>query len=264
MTNKLLPKINWNETQQLQDVAVFRIPFTLNGMKNLQLYTYTHGGKQVWANLNKYSDNINIPENMCLKDITFGVQYKNDNDIAWLNQSKTLDSRELQSFCFRGKIISQRQFIDTYKPYNKFNKYWLTEVLHNRRIQTSLWRSVKQAKTSGAWDEAHSVKCSMYDVYSRTSINSMWKTLTRDLHLKDFIVPNPATSLQIKTSNDYTEKGLERLFKFNFLFTSKIQTRRQTFYEWVNQNLAANPLSYDTQRGYEELMGEDYVDSNPF
>ena len=45
MTNKLLPKINWNETQQLQDVAVFRIPFTLNGMKNLQLYTYTHGGK---------------------------------------------------------------------------------------------------------------------------------------------------------------------------------------------------------------------------
>ena len=92
------------------------------------------------------------------------------------------------------------------------------------------------------------------DITSRTSIKSMWKILTKDLSIKDFIVPNPAISLKIipqqsPPSMSYgTSEGQDIL---QFLFTNKIQTEQQTLTKWIKHNTAAKPI---------ESVAQDYVE----
>ena len=71
MTNKLLPRYTWNNN----NTYIFKIPMTLNGMKETKIRTKTYGGKDVWARLGGNEQSY-LPSILRMKDIIFGVIYK--------------------------------------------------------------------------------------------------------------------------------------------------------------------------------------------
>ena len=103
------------------------------------------------------------------------------------------------------------------------------------------------------------------DVRSQTSIVSMWKILTRNLHYRDFCVPNPALSLSMYVP---FKTEIEEL-QFNFLFTNSVQTERQTLTKWVNHNTANSyPFRDISDEEWDRdpilLAEERMADDNPF
>ena len=260
MTNKLLPNYTWINGLSYE----FKIPMTLNGMKDVKIKTTTCGGKEVWARLGGNHQSY-LPSRLLMKDIIFGVMYKGEKEIDWYNSQQTLDSNDIDSFCFKGTAItSVDEYTKTYNPYTKYNRFQLETLINNRNVQASLWRTVENYKKSGAWNEMCNVRLHKPDVVSHVSRLAMWKILTKNLSIKDFVIPNPAISLQLNT---HKEMGSETE-TFRFLFTNKITTKKQTLTEWIKKNTAAKSEEYtvefvkaDTMYELEqELLEED----NPF
>ena len=233
MTNKLLPHYTWIDGLSYE----FRIPMTLNGMKELKIRTKTYGGKDVWARL-KGNSNSYLPPCLRMKDITFGVIYKdNGGEIDWYDSQQTLDSSEIDSFCFKGKaVLDTYDYNNIYNPYVKFNRWQLSNLLSNRRLQSSLHRIVEAYKESGVWHEMQDTRLSISEVTTKLTKQNMWKILTKNLSIKDFIVPNPALSLQLSGTQT------DSLHSFNFLFTNDVRTERQTLTKWIKENPDAKPI----------------------
>ena len=248
MTNKLLPHYTWIDGLSYE----FRIPMTLNGMKELKIRTKTYGGKDVWARI-KGNRNSILPSYLRMKDITFGVIYKdNGGEIDWYTSQQTLDSNDIDSFCFKGTAMTNAiDYRNTYNPFTKFSEWQLRTLLRNRRLQTSLWRIISAYKTSGAWDEMLDTKLDIENITTKLSKHNMWKILTKNLSIKDFIVPNPALSLRLETHIHPANDGEI----FNFLFTNKANTKQQTLTEWIKENPAPKPnLSADDFYEWEEWL----------
>ena len=97
----------------------------------------------------------------------------------------------------------------------------------------------------------------------------MWKILTKDLSIKDFIVPNPAISLKIVSPQSHPFNGQDIL---QFLFTNKIQTEQQTLTKWVKHNPAAKPIESvedwtDFIKAYESTLEDEGIlieEDDPF
>ena len=233
MTNNLSPHYTRIDGLSYE----FRIPMTLNGMKELKIRTKTYGGKDVWARI-KGNRNSILPSYLRMKDITFGVIYKdNGGEIDWYTSQQTLDSNDIDSFCFKGTAMTnETNYRNTYNPFTKFNEWQLRTLLRNRRLQTSLWRIISAYKTSGAWDEMLDTKLDIENITTKLSKHNMWKILTKNLSIKDFIVPNPALSLQLSGTQT------DSLHSFNFLFTNDVRTERQTLTKWIKENPAAKPI----------------------
>lgn len=264
MTNKLLPNYTWINGLSYE----FKIPMTLNGMKDVKIKTTTCGGKEVWARLGGNHQSY-LPARLLMKDIIFGVMYKEEKEIDWYDSQQTLDSNDIDSFCFKGTAItSVDEYNKTYNPYTKYNRFQLETLINNRNVQVSLWRTVENYKNSGAWNEMCNIRLHKPDVVSHVSRLAMWKILTKNLSIKDFVIPNPAISLQLNT---HKENGSETE-TFRFLFTNKITTKKQTLTEWIKQSPAPKPIESvedwtDYIKAYEyaleneeELIEED----NPF
>ena len=64
MTNKLLPNYTWINGLSYE----FKIPMTLNGMKDVKIKTTTCGGKEVWARLGGNHQSY-LPSRILMKDI---------------------------------------------------------------------------------------------------------------------------------------------------------------------------------------------------
>ena len=263
MTNNIVPMYTWIDGLTYE----FKIPMTLNGMKDIRIRTTTFGGKDVWANIkgNKFSK---LPNHLNMKDIIFGVMYKGEKEIDWYDSQQTLDSNDIDSFCFKGKaMIDYHDYENTYNPYIKYNNFQLNTLLHDDRVQSSLWRTVEQYKNNGQWEDMRRTKRYIRDVTSRTSIKSMWQILTKNLSIKDFIVPNPAISLKlIHQQMDYST--IDRQDILQFLFTNEVQTEQQTLTKWIKHNTAAKPIesvedweqyirAYQGLEDGEELIEED-------
>ena len=238
MTNRrkipaILPKLEWEIDKEYK----FKIPFSVNGMKELQvLTTRPNSDELIWANArgHKYSK---FPYEIHLKDIIFGVLPRDSKNVIWLNKQKNLDSNLIQAFCFKGTSVNRYNYEKTYNPYSKYSKFQLDRLIGNRYIQTSLWRLVESYKRSGKWEEMRSIYKYINDVRSQTNLSSIWKILTHNLHYRDFIVPNPALSLSMYVP---FKTELNEELRFNFLFTNSVQTERQTLTKWVNSNLTEN------------------------
>ena len=248
MTNSIVPRYTWVDGLSYE----FKIPMTLNGMKDIRIKTTTFGGKEVWANLrgNKFSK---LPNHLNIKDIIFGVIYKdNDGEIDWYTSQQTLNSNDIDSFCFKGKaMIDYHDYEKTYNPYIKYNRFQLNTLLNNDRVQSSLWRTVEQYKNNGQWEDMRRTKRYIQDVTSRTSTKSMWKILTKNLSIKDFIVPNPAISLKLIHHSTVDEQDI-----LQFLFTNKVQTEQQTLTKWIKHNTAPKPIeSVEDWNSYIKEMG---------
>ncbi len=233
MTNKLLPRYTWNNN----NTYIFKIPMTLNGMKETKIRTKTYGGKDVWARLGGNEQSY-LPSILRMKDIIFGVIYKdNEGEIDWYDSQQTLDSSEIDSFCFKGKaVLDTYDYNNIYNPYVKFNRWQLSNLLSNRRLQSSLHRIVEAYKESGVWHEMQDTRLSISEVTTKLTKQNMWKILTKNLSIKDFIVPNPALSLQLSGTQT------DSLHSFNFLFTNDVRTERQTLTKWIKENPAAKPI----------------------
>ena len=267
MTNKrkipaILPILEWEIDKEYK----FRVPFSVNGMKELQvLTTRPNNDELIWANArgHKYS---RFPYEILLKDVCFGVLPRNSKNVIWLDKEKNLNSNLIQAFCFKGTSVNKYWYEKTYNPYSKYTSFQLNKLVSNRYIQTSLWRLVEGYKQSGKWEEMQNTLKFINDVRSKTSIASMWKILTRNLHYRDFCVPNPALSLalHIPTKEEWTED-----VKFNFLFTNSVQTERQTLTKWVNHG-TVNPYPFrdisdeEWDRDPILLAEERMADDNPF
>ena len=233
MTNKLLPRYTWNNN----NTYIFKIPMTLNGMKETKIRTKTYGGKGGWARLGGNEQSY-LPSILRMKDIIFGVIYKdNEGEIDWYDSQQTLDSSEIDSFCFKGKaVLDTYDYNNIYNPYVKFNRWQLSNLLSNRRLQSSLHRIVEAYKESGVWHEMQDTRLSISEVTTKLTKQNMWKILTKNLSIKDFIVPNPALSLQLSGTQT------DSLHSFNFLFTNDVRTERQTLTKWIKENPAAKPI----------------------
>ena len=260
MTNKLLPNYTWINGLSYE----FKIPITLNGMKDVKIKTTTCGGKEVWARLGGNHQSY-LPSRILMKDIIFGVMYKGEKEIDWYDSQQTLDSNDIDSFCFKGTAItSVDEYNKTYNPYTKYNRFQLETLINNRNVQVSLWRTVEGYKKSGVWEEMQSTRLHKGDVVSSVSRLSIWKILTKNLSIKDFVIPNPAISLQLGTHKE-TSIGSGETFKF--LFTNKINTRKQTLTEWIKYNPAPKPIeSVDDWEDYIHALENSagLEEDNPF
>ena len=98
------------------------------------------------------------------------------------------------------------------------------------------------------------------DVRSQTSLSSMWKILTHNLHYRDFCVPNPALSLSMYVP---FKEEIEEL-RFNFLFTNSVQTERQTLTKWINPNTAEN-FRYEglNRQAISQFIRDEELDRDP-
>ena len=267
MTNKIkipaiLPILEWEIDKEYK----FRIPFSVNGMKELQvLTTRPNSDELIWANArgHKYS---RFPYEIHLKDVCFGVLPRDSKNVIWLDKEKTLNSNLIQAFCFKGTSVNKYNYEKTYNPYSKYTSFQLNKLVNNRYIQTSLWRLVEGYKQSGKWEEMRNTLKYINDVRSRTSLASIWKVLTHNLHYRDFRIPNPALSLalHLPTKEEWAED-----VKFNFLFTNSVQTERQTLTKWVNHNTANSyPFRDISDEEWDRdpilLAEERMADDNPF
>jgi hypothetical protein len=256
----ILPKLEWEIDKEYK----FRIPFSVNGMEELQvLTTRPNSDELIWANSrgHKYS---RFPYEIHLKDVIFGVMPRHSKNIIWVDNQKNLDSRLIQAFCFKGTSVNRYNYEKTYNPYSKYSSFQLNELACKRNIQVSLWRLVESYKRSGEWEEMRNTLKYINDVRCRTSLSGIWKILTHDLHYRDFIVPNPALSLAMHLPS---KEELDGILSFNFLFTNSVQTERQTLTKWINPNLTKNYRQAINQYISDEEWDRDPIlleEDNPF
>ena len=107
-------------------------------------------------------------------------------------------------------------------------------------------------------------KLDIENITTKLSKHNMWKILTKNLSIKDFVIPNPAISLQLGT---HKETSIGSGETFRFLFTNKINTRKQTLTEWIKYNPAPKPIeSVDDWEDYIHALENSagLEEDNPF
>ena len=247
----IMPMLEWRP--DIKQVHMFRMPFKVGGMKDLQLHTPIKSGKKkVWANV--YQKLSNLPYDMYMKDIEFGFIPKFQDDkhrIVWIDQQVNIPINEIIGLAFRGTAIYYTQWMKTYNPYIKHNKFVIDILRNNKRVQTSLPSIVKSYKDSGVWEEIRSVRNSITDVITSDTLMDMWYYLSGD----KFIVPNPITSMRILINKD------EREPYFNFLLSKDTMKRHSL------QKHISSPPKHQTpftkiefEKEYDQYINEEYED----
>jgi len=218
----IMPILTW----QPNEIHMFRMPFKVGGMKDLQLHTPIKSRKKyVWANV--FQKLSHLPREIYMKDIEFGFTPKDnymgwnvdEHGIVWTNQQVEIPTNEIIGLAFRGTAITYTGWSKTYNPYIKFNKYIIDILRNNKRVQTSLPNLVQGYKNNGTWEEIKSVKKDIWDVTTSDDLQDMWYFFGG--HTKDFIVPNPIKSVRISIEGDNGSPY------FNFLLSKDTTQRHQ-------------------------------------
>ena len=190
----IMPMLEWRP--DIERTHMFRMPFKVGGMKDLQLHTPIKSKKKfVWANV--YQKLSHLPSDLYMKNIEFGFIPKFQEDkhrIVWIDQQIQIPIDEIIGLAFKGTAITYTEWIKTYNPYIKYNKFIIDILRNNKRVQTSLPSLMKGYKDSGVWDEIKSVKQDIWDVATSDTLRDMWHYLWVN---NKFIVPNSITSLRI-------------------------------------------------------------------
>jgi len=246
----IMPMLEWRP--DIERIHMFRMPFKVGGMKDLQLYTPIKSKKKkVWANV--YQKLSYLPNDMYMKNIEFGFIPKDNymgyctdkHKIVWINRQVQIPINEIIGLAFKGTAITYTEWVKTYNPYAKFNKFVIDILRNNKRVQTSLPSLMQGYKDSGTWDEIRSVKKDIWDVATADTLKDMWYYLSGD----QFIVPNPIASMRILLNDIARDKG-EGIY-FNFVL-SKDTMKRHTLSKHITS--PPKPLS---QREKEIQMNKD-------
>jgi hypothetical protein len=222
----IMPMLEWRP--DIERTHMFRMPFKVGGMKDLQLHTPIKSRKKyVWANV--YQKLSHLPSDMYMKNIEFGFIPKDHWRIVWIDQQVQIPINEIIGLAFKGTAITYTEWIKTYNPYIKYNKFIIDILRNNKRVQTSLPSLMKGYKDSGVWDEIRSVKKDIWDVATSDTLRDMWHYFWVS---NKFTIPNPITSLRIL---------LQEQPLFNFVL-SKDTTRHHL------QNHISPPPKYLSQK----------------
>ena len=263
-----MPMLEWRP--DIERTHMFRMPFKVGGMKDLQLHTPIKSKKKkVWANV--YQKLSFLPSDLYMKNIEFGFIPKFQEDkhrIVWIDRQVQIPMTNIIGLAFKGTAITYTEWIKTYNPYDKYNKFIIDILRNNKRVQTSLPSLMQGYRNSGVWDEIRSVKKDIWDVATADTLKDMWYYLSGD----KFIIPNPIASMRILL-NDIA-RGNEDIY-FNFIL-SKDTIKRHALQKHISSpskpfpkplsqrdmNKEINPyaLTPEQQRTYDNLPEED----NPF
>ena len=261
----IMPMLEWRP--DIERTHMFRMPFKVGGMKDLQLHTPIKSKKKfVWANV--YQKLSHLPSDLYMKNIEFGFIPKFQEDkhrIVWIDQQIQIPIDEIIGLAFKGTAITYTEWIKTYNPYIKYNKFIIDILRNNKRVQTSLPSLMKGYKDSGVWDEIRSVKKDIWDVATSDTLRDMWHYLWVN---NKFIVPNSITSLRILLHDQPL---------FNFIL-SKDTMKRHTLQKHIssppkslsqrdmnkeiNSYLSAETIRRDFDEQYEQYIS-DGSDNNP-
>ena len=266
-----MPMLEWRP--DIERTHMFRMPFKVGGMKDLQLHTPIKSKKKkVWANV--YQKLSHLPNQMYMKNIEFGFIPKFQEDkhrIVWIDRQVQIPMTNIIGLAFKGTAITYTEWIKTYNPYAKFNKFVIDILRNNKRVQTSLPSLMQGYRNSGVWDEIRSVKKDIWDVATADTLKDMWYYLSGD----KFIVPNPIASMRILLNDIARDKGAG--IYFNFVL-SKDTMKRHTLSKHItsppkplsqrdmnkeiNSYLSAETIRRDFDEQYEQYIS-DGSDNNP-
>jgi hypothetical protein len=259
----IMPILIW----QPDHVHMFRMPFKVGGMKDLQLHTPIKSRKKkVWANV--FQKLSHLPREIYMKDIEFGFTPKDnymgwnvdEHGIVWVNEQVKVPTHEIIGLAFRGIAVTYSGWSKTYNPYVKFNKYIIDILRNNKRVQTSLPYTVQGYKNSGTWEEIKSVKKDIWDITTSDDLKDMWYYFGG--HTKDFTVPNPIKSVRI-----CIEGGTDTLTRngspfFNFLLSKDTMQRHE-----LQKHISSAPKPIDKRmtpytkdefdKAYEQYVNEE-------
>jgi len=250
----IMPMLEWRP--DVSRIHMFRMPFKIEGMKNLQLHTHIKSmKKKVWANV--YQKLSHLPNDMYMKNIEFGFMPKDNymgwnvdkHGIVWVNEQVEIPINEIIGLTFKGTAITYPEWIKTYNPYVKYNKFIIDTLRHNKRIQTSLPHLMQSYKDKGIWEEIRSVKKDIWDIATADTLKDMWYYLSGG----QFIIPNPIASMRILLNDLDKGKGIY----FNFIL-SKDTIKRHTLSKHISS--PPKPLNFDEH--YEQYINEG-SDNNP-
>jgi hypothetical protein len=194
----IMPMLEWRPDIEL--THMFRMPFKVGGMKDLQLHTPIKSRKKfVWANI--YQKLCKLPQDLYMKDIQFGFIPKDNymgwnvdkHKIVWINEQVNIPFNEIIGLALKGTAITYTEWIKTYNPYAKYTKFIIDTLRNNKRLQTSLPSLMESYRNSGEWEKIKSVKKDIWEVATSDTLRDMWD----DLSGNQFIVPNPIPSMRI-------------------------------------------------------------------
>ena len=231
-----MPMLEWRP--DIERTHMFRMPFKVGGMKDLQLHTPIKSKKKfVWANV--YQKLSHLPSDMYMKNIEFGFIPKFQEDkhrIVWIDRQVQIPMTNIIGLAFKGTAITYTEWIKTYNPYDKYNKFIIDILRNNKRVQTSLPSLMQGYRNSGVWDEIRSVKKDIWDVATADTLKDMWYYLSGD----KFIVPNPIASMRILLNDIARDKGAG--IYFNFVL-SKDTMKRHTLSKHIASAFPPKSLS---------------------
>ena len=243
----IMPMLEWRP--DIERTHMFRMPFKVGGMKDLQLHTPIKSKKKkVWANV--YQKLSHLPNDMYMKNIEFGFIPKDNymgwnvdkHRIVWINQQVQIPINEVIGLAFKGTAITYTEWIKTYNPYAKYNKFIIDILRNNKRVQTSLPSLMQGYKNSGTWDEIRSVKKDIWDIATADTLKDMWYYLSSD----QFIVPNPIASMRILLNDLARDKG-EGIY-FNFVL-SKDTMKRHT----LSKHITSPPKPLNLEKMHKKI-----------
>jgi hypothetical protein len=229
----IMPMLEWRP--DLSRIHMFRMPFQVGGMKDLQLHTPIKSRKKyVWANV--FQKLCYLPSEIYMKDIQFGFIPRNyyggcdtdEHNIVWISGQTKVPMNEIKGLTLRGTAITVNEWQRTYNPYDKFNKFIIDVLRNNKRVQTSLPSIVQSYKDSGVWEEIKRVQKDIWNITTSDTLMDMWSYFTWNGHThydgfgKQFIIPNPIKSVRICIEGNHT-----RTPNFNFLLSKDTMNRHQ-------------------------------------
>ena len=221
----IMPILTW----QPNEIHMFRMPFKVGGMKDLQLHTPIKSRKKkVWANV--FQKLSHLPREIYMKDIEFGFTPKDnymgwnvdEHGIVWVNEQVKVPLNKIISLTFRGIAISYSEWVKTYNPYIKYNKFTIDILRNNPRVQTSLPYLMKGYRDKGMWDEIRATRKDIWEVATSTVLADLWYYLTNLYN--ELTLPNPIKSLRI---------GFNEVPYLNFLLT-KDTMKRHKLHEYIS------------------------------
>ena len=247
----IMPMLEWRP--DIEQTHMFRMPFKMGGMKDLQLHTPIKSKKKfVWANV--YQKLSHLPSDLYMKNIEFGFIPKFQEDkhrIVWIDQQVQIPIDEIIGLAFKGTAITYTEWIKTYNPYIKYNKFIIDILRNNKRVQTSLPSLMQGYRNSGVWDEIRSVKKDIWDVATSDTLRDMWHYFWVS---NKFTIPNPITSLRIL---------LQEQPLFNFVL-SKDTMKRHTLQKHISSpQKYSNQNEMNRERQYLEYISDEEWDRDP-
>ena len=257
-----MPMLEWRP--DIERTHMFRMPFKVGGMKDLQLHTPIKSKKKkVWANV--YQKLSFLPSDLYMKNIEFGFIPKFQEDkhrIVWIDRQVQIPMTNIIGLAFKGTAITYTEWIKTYNPYDKYNNFIIDILRNNKRVQTSLPSLMQGYRNSGVWEEIRSVKKDIWDVATADTLKDMWYYLSggnQTFSFNKFTIPNPITSLRIL---------LHEQPQFNFVL-SKDTMKRHTLQKHISsppkplsQRESAETIRRDFDEQYEQYIS-DGSDNNP-